>query len=206
MPDDVLSCEQKSALEHLVAAGVGGSYYLAGEIGLSLRLGHRRSVDLDFFCPDAGASLPLRAQIGRLPGLRVEDERAGTLHVSLDGVKASFLSYPYPLLEPAEILPPGIPVASLADLAAMKLSTIIARGRRRDFVDLFEIAKRLPLERILDAFRRKTGEVNYNPLITAKALVYFVDAEKDPAPVLLRPCDWGDVKRFFESEVRKLWP
>jgi hypothetical protein len=49
MPADVLSGEQKSALETLAGAGVGASYYLAGGIGLALRLAHRRSADLGFF-------------------------------------------------------------------------------------------------------------------------------------------------------------
>lgn len=206
MPADILSREQSSALETLAGAGVGRSYYLAGGVGLALRLGHRRSVDFDFFYPGDDPTPPLRAALIRLPDLHVDEEKRGTLNATLRNVKLSFLAYPYPLLEPAEPLLPGIPVASLADIAAMKLSTIIARGRRRDFVDLHEICRNLPLERVLEAFRKKAGGENYNPLIAAKALVYFADAEKDPMPVLLRPCDWGGVKRFFETEVRRLWP
>jgi hypothetical protein len=141
-----------------------------------------------------------------LTGFRVLDERAGTLHGELDGVKVSFLAYPYPLLDPTQPIVAGIPVASLHDLAAMKLSAIISRGRRRDFMDLHAICRLMDLEEVVSAFRRKSGAMGYNPLTIAKALVYFSDAEQDPVPVLLQPCDWNEVKRFFEIEVRRLWP
>lgn len=206
MSGDVLSREQSSALATLAGAGIGSAYYLAGGVGLALRLGHRRSVDFDFFYPGDDPTPPLRAALIRMPDLRVDEEKQGTINATLRNVKVSFLSYPYPLLEPTESLLPGIPVASLADIAAMKLSTIIARGKRRDFVDLFEICRKLPLERVIEAFRKKAGGEGYNPLIVAKALVYFADAEKDPMPVLLRPCDWGEVTRFFSAEVQRLWP
>lgn len=134
MPQDILSRQQQSALERLAAAGVGSTYYLAGEVGLALHLEHRRSVDFDFFWPQAGPTLPLREAIIQLPGFRVLDERAGTLHGEIEGVRVSFMAYPYPLLERTQLLVPGIPVASIPDLAAMRLSAIISRGRRRDFV------------------------------------------------------------------------
>ena len=206
MSPDVLSREQQSALERLARAGVGSSYYLAGGVGLALRLAHRRSTDFDFFCPDKGPVLPLRDVLMALTGFRVLDERAGTLHGELDGVKVSFLAYPYPLLDPTQPIVAGIPVASLHDLAAMKLSAIISRGRRRDFMDLHAICRLMDLEEVVSAFRRKSGAMGYNPLTIAKALVYFSDAEQDPVPVLLQPCDWNEVKRFFEIEVRRLWP
>ncbi len=205
MPGDILTPEQKSALERLTAAGVGTAYYLAGGIGLALHLGHRRSRDFDFFSPQGSPAVPLRDRLLRLPGFRVSDEREGTLHAILDGVVVSFLDYPYPLLQPAAELLPRLPVASLPDLAAMKLSAIVARGRRRDFVDLHAICGRLPLADALEAFRRKTGAASYNPHILSKALVYFVEAEQDGMPELLKPVAWDEVKRFFESEVRRLF-
>ena len=205
MPGDVLSPEQKSALDRLIGAGVGSAFYLAGGIGLALHLGHRRSRDFDFFTSQGSPSIPLREHLLRIPGLGVSDEREGTLHAVLGGVGVSFLDYPYPLLQPTTELIPGLPVASLPDIAAMKVSTIVARGRRRDFVDLHAICERLPLSDVLEAFRRKAGAAYYNPHILAKALVYFVDAEKDAMPDLLRPVTWETVRVFFETEVRRLF-
>jgi hypothetical protein len=204
MPGDVLSPEQRSALDQLIRAGVGSAFYLAGGIGLALRLGHRRSKDFDFFTPHGDPVIPLRDRLLRIPGFHVNDEREGTMHATLLGVGVTFLNYPYPLLQPPDPLIPGVPVASLPDIAAMKLSAIVARGRRRDFVDLHAICGRIPLAEALDAFRRKAGAAYYNPQIIAKALVYFIDAEKDAMPDLLVPVAWDDVKRFFEGEVRRL--
>jgi hypothetical protein len=35
-------------------------------------------------------------------------------------------------------------------------------------------------------------------------LVYFVDAEIEEMPKMLKPCRWEEVKRFFEREVKKI--
>ncbi|NIQ96181.1 MAG: nucleotidyl transferase AbiEii/AbiGii toxin family protein, partial [Desulfuromonadales bacterium] len=61
----------------------------------------------------------------------------GTLHGTVAGIRVSFLEYRYPLLQP---LVPwatyGFSLASLEDLACMKLSAIAQRGAKKDFIDL----------------------------------------------------------------------
>jgi hypothetical protein len=185
---------------------VGREFYLAGGAGLALRLGHRRSADLDFFHRTDFPTTPLRRTIEALPGCRVEDEREGTLHALIGGVPVSFLAYPYPLVDPLEPLAAGLPVASLRDIGAMKLSAIVARGTRRDFVDLYALCRAgVTLRNLFDAFQQKAGKAAYNPHLMGKALVYFVDAEKHPMPDLLVPVQWDDVKRFFTREVATLF-
>ena len=75
-------------------------FILAGGTGLALQLGHRLSVDLDFFTNRPFNTEALFQKIKRLklsPALQQEEE--GTLTVMADGVKISFLHYAYPFIE-----------------------------------------------------------------------------------------------------------
>jgi hypothetical protein len=37
-----------------------------------------------------------------------------------------------------------------------------------------------------------------------KSLTYFVDAEKDPMPNMIKPADWKKIRAFFEKETKGL--
>ncbi len=79
---------------------------------------------------------------------------------------------------------PALAVASLLDLALMKLGALISRGTRRDFVDLWCIDRELPLAAVLGRAGDKFGHVGDFPLQAAKALADFSEAEDEPMPRL----------------------
>lgn len=56
----------------------------------------------------------------------------------------------------------GIPVASLADIAARKIEAIASRGARKDFVDLYFICQEpgFDLAAALDAFQARFASAN----------------------------------------------
>jgi len=99
-----------------------------------------------------------------------------------------YLEYRYPLLAPpSQIANLPVPVASIDDLACMKLSAIAGRGAARDFWDLHTIVTRTsrPLTNFLDAFRRK----------------YPVEDIGHVLPIL-SPSQWDRIRRDFETWVR----
>lgn len=113
-------------------------FYLGGGAALALHLGHRRSVDLDYFlASEMGDPLLLASELRRgTPAFEITDTAPGTLHGHWSQVPVSFLEFRYPLLvPPLEWAEGACRVASLDDLAAMKLSAIIQRGHRKDFLD-----------------------------------------------------------------------
>lgn len=125
------------------------------------------------------------------------------MHLLFDGLKVSFLHYPYPLLFPLLRFDP-IHVADERDIACMKVDAIANRGSRRDFIDLYVAATRHGLGQIAEWFASKFAAIPYNRVHVLKALTYFVDAEEDPPPDLVVSLDWGTVKDFFLSEVPRL--
>ncbi|MBN1566672.1 MAG: hypothetical protein JXA73_02420 [Acidobacteria bacterium] len=86
----------------------------------------------------------------------------------------------------------------------MKINAIAGRGSRRDFVDLYFVAKEFGLPYILDLFRKKYFEIDFNIVHTLKSLTYFKDAETEPMPKMLTDIYWADVVRFFRQESPKL--
>jgi hypothetical protein len=203
-----LAEEQLRALDRLSAIRGLEGFYLAGGSAAAFHLGHRRSVDLDLFSTDPavdleGVRIALAASIPTLRVLAITD---AVLKVRVEGVPVDLVRYQYPPLRPLLRGPSGRPVASLLDLATMKLAAIARRGIRRDFWDLREtlgsgITLRVACEAYLNRFQLAEPDL-YHVL---RALTYFVDAEKDPAyPEGLTPERWEAIKAYFWAEAPKM--
>ncbi len=197
---------QARVLGRLGSFTLSRGIYLAGGTAIALRLGHRRSVDLDFFSQELIAD-PLEV-VGSLARdgipFTVGSVSRGTLHGAVGSVRVSFLDYPYRLLQPPTPLPDfNCQVASLDDLACMKLSAIVQRGTRRDFIDLVALIRaHRPLGELLDLYREKYGLHDVTHLLYA--LTYFDDADKERSPIMRWDLDWRTVKRTVRQSVLDL--
>ena len=181
------------------------SFYLAGGSAAALHLGHCVSVDLDFFTEnDDYEPEPLQQSLRRIGPLTIQQQGRGTLVAVLRGVQVSFFTYPYPVLEPFAELE-GARIASLSDIALMKLVAIGQRGKMRDFVDLYAICARgHPLADLLHRLPSKYPDLTYPSYHILRSLVYFDDAEGDAPPRMLSPWAWDDVKAWFKRNVKEL--
>lgn len=184
----------------LAQAGVTRPFYLAGGTTAAFYLGHRISVDLDFFGPETFDAEELAGRLTDLGRFRLDRFAPDTLLGSFEDVRISFFRYRYPLAdEPIKVM--DTLLVGLGDLAAMKVEAIGQRGSRRDFVDLYFICQsEMTLAEALAWHRRKFAGLDVNVVHLIKALAYFEDAEADPMPQMLKPVSWPDVRRFFEQE------
>jgi hypothetical protein len=205
----VLAESQITTLAALAATQIAARFYLAGGTALALQLGHRVSVDLDFFREEPFDS---SQEVSKLPGegWSISRIEPGTAHLEYQGVHVSLLAYPYPLLRPTSIavapIDARIRLASIEDIIAMKLSAIGSRGARRDFIDLFFALHRKGLDLLgaLSLFDEKFRGVSFDRYHFARALTYFADAEREPMPKMLESVKWDDVRRFFEAQAKAL--
>lgn len=178
---------------------------LAGGTALALRLGHRISVDLDFF---TDREFKVEAVIGgiRKTGhpFHVMSEGEGELVVDLDGVKVALFKYEYPFIE-KPFIHKGIAVAGTLDIAAMKIIAIGQRGTKRDFVDLFFILQEVPFHKVAEHMVKRFGRERISPVHIGKSLVYFSDAEAHPDPEYCRgkAAHWDKIKKFFRSHAKQ---
>ena len=201
---EVMPPTQQKMLRRLGPIAAQRGFYLAGGTALALQIGHRRSADLDWFTPETIHPMVLAADLKEagLP-FDVTGEEKGTLHGIAQGVKLTFLEYPYSDLTPPEVWPEyQVPLASLDDLACMKLSAVSGRGHRKDFVDIFALGRGgFTLDQMLKLYGRKydVSDVGH----TIYALTYFDDAEEDESPEMFWQVDWDEVKATIEAWVRE---
>ncbi len=207
-PSRVLNPAGQAVLARLGPSGAGNGFCLAGGTALALRLGHRVSVDFDLFSADnplqQGERDAILEQLGSaFDEVRSIEARDGTLIARCDGVDVSFFAYRYDLLEPTDSAF-GLQLASLSDIAAMKISAIIGRGSRKDFIDLHVLMQHAPLDAWITAAERKFPAVDELRAMSLRALVYFEDAEPEPMPKMNIELDWQEVKAGLRNEVRSL--
>jgi len=200
MHKETLSENTRIVLEKI--APIATPFYLAGGTALALLLGHRISVDLDFFSKDTFSVSSLVEKLNTLGNLKIEDQSEDTFNGSLDGVKISFFYYPYPLLFSVKKYD-GISLADGRDIGAMKIQAISGRGSKKDFVDLFVLLKIYPLKELFDFFHKKYKKFNYNQLHILKSLSYFYDADTNPEPVYIHPISWNEIKKFIKNVVNE---
>jgi len=181
-------------------------FYLGGGTALAVYFGHRLSVDLDWFTSSAIGDVLLLAESLRRAGLDFTTTQSapGTLHGTLLGVRISFLEYRYPLLQSPIIWKEmSCLLASLDDLACMKLSAIAGRGARKDFCDLYVLGtKYRPLSELIHLYPHKFKIADISPVLYG--LSYFDDAESERMPRMLMNVQWRTVKKTIQEWVKEL--
>lgn len=207
MFEEVIPKKAKKALAVLGESGILRDAYLAGGTALALQLGHRVSVDLDFFAKAEFDEQAIVKQLSSLP-IDFELERLTwrTILGYINKIRFSLFFYDYSWLErPKEYL--GIKIAGIKDIAPMKLLAISDRGTKRDFIDLYfilAIEKIYSLEEIFYLYDKKFKVLRQNKMHIIKSLTYFKEADEMLMPKMLQEVSWKKVKKFFELETKYL--
>jgi len=175
-------------------------FYLAGGTALALRLGHRISIDLDFFSPDSFDPDQLLIKLESLSQspIHIFQKTSGSLCLEIQKAKVEFFHYPYPQLEPTETME-GVTLASLADNGTMKLSALVNRGTKKDFWDMAALLEIYPLSKWISLYQEKFP--NSDTFMLTKSLIWFDDAENDPDPKTLNKQTWSHVKSMISKAV-----
>ncbi|MBN1445184.1 MAG: nucleotidyl transferase AbiEii/AbiGii toxin family protein [Candidatus Omnitrophica bacterium] len=194
----------KDVLAALARSGLLENAYLAGGTAAALQLGHRISVNFDFFTREDFIPRVFSSELSKAGSFREEQAGKGTVLGEFNGIRFSLFLYNYPLLfPPVKYL--SFDIADIRDIAAMKVDAVAARGVKRDFIDLYFICKAgYGLTEIRGFYDKKYGKLASNRIHIQKSLVFFNDAEPDEMPEMLENIRWADVKNFFETEVKKL--
>jgi hypothetical protein len=191
-------------LRHLGGILAGDGFFLVGGTALAIQIGHRRSIDLDFFTRESfDPDRILDSLSATLPphGIVVGGRALHTLNLLLSGIKVDLIRYAYPLLEPL-VEADGYTMLALPDIAAMKLAAITNRGSKKDFVDLYFLLERYPIQTLLDFYRRKFPD--HDSFFVIRSLAYFEDADMEPEPVMLQEVGWATIKATVAQAVRTL--
>ena len=150
-------------------------FILVGGTALALQLGHRISIDLDLFSVSSFDQDKLADHLRNNYNFILDFISENTIKGEIQEIQVDLISHQYPLLEENES--EDIRLASLIDIAAMKLNAIAGNGTRlKDFIDLAYLSARFSLSQMLEGYGRKYRS---NPVMPLKAIVYYDDINFD---------------------------
>lgn len=184
-------------------------YYMIGGTALSLQLGLRESYDFDFCVKSQFNNEILLSELKNIGNVEVLQNQKGTCDVLLNGVQVSFFYYTNKVIKDfvrAEEMP-KLKMASVLDIAVMKIVAIGGRGAKKDFFDLYNIIEKcnITIDELVEGLIQKCGDnVNYVNIIMG--LSYFEDAEDEILPDIFVNYDWQKIKEFFikfQSDFQK---
>jgi len=167
-------------------------FILYGGTAIALRLGHRTSIDFDFFSPLPFDPEQLYRKISYLKNSRIVQQTKNTLTCSIDR-DGEILVFFFGDLSIGQVKCPSISeknhlhIASLEDLSGTKAAVIQKRVELKDYLDIDALLTfgNLKLDFIL-ACGEAVYKKAFNPLITLKALCYFNDQELQPLSPAIR--------------------
>lgn len=182
---DVLPRAQRALWAEL--SGVPKSFVLYGGTALALRLGHRQSIDFDFFSNQPFQPVSLRDRISFLQHAEMSQFQENTLTAFVDRngpVKVSFFGdlRMKRVHDPDVVQENGVQIASLVELAASKLKTVQLRAQAKDYQDIAAMLDTgLSLAEALAAAGAIYGK-EFNGALSLKALSYFEDGDLPTLP------------------------
>jgi len=207
MFEEVLPKNAKKSLALIGESGFLKNAYLAGGTVLALQLGHRESVDFDFFTVRPFNETATIQRLNKLlPDFYLEKKEWRTILGYVGKTRFSYFYYEYPLLFKTKKWS-GVNLADPKDIAAMKIAALADRGTKRDFIDLyfiFAVEKIISLDEALHIYDKKFKKLKQNKLHIIKSLAYFGDAESEKMPRMFKPVNWKKVKDFFTKEQKRI--
>lgn len=178
------------------------SFVLYGGTAVALHLGHRQSIDFDFFRSRPLDKKELLAFAFMADAQTIqEDENTLVVMAKMPSgpVKVSFFGNMNigRINDPVETADSILRVASADDLLATKLKAILDRAEAKDYQDIAAmLSAGFSLERALAAFKAMWGK---DPALPLKALGYFKDGDLPSLPKADQ-----DILRAARDRVRSI--
>lgn len=179
-------------------------FYLVGGTALALQIGHRLSVDFDFFSSDELTSNLLQRikRVFHASTISVTYRAPEQLNVLIDNIQTTFFRYPYPVLNPFTRYQ-DVSLASIREIAAMKAFAVGKRLSYKDYVDWYFLLKEgyVKIEEMLP-FCQKKFENDFNDRLFLGQLVSLQDIPTQKIDFLRDAVDRATIRKFLEATVR----
>lgn len=196
-----VSAECLELLKKVSTSELFSEFVLVGGTALALQIGHRNSVDLDFFGEkeiDEKLYLDELQKFGKSGVLKVSKN---ILITTVNNIKTDFVNYNYRWIDKFQEID-GIKLASKKDISAMKLNAISGRGQIKDFIDLYFLLDEFSLTEIIGFYREKY--TRHSEFMMLKSLTYFDDADVEKLPIMYKEFDWENCKKRIIKEFENL--
>lgn len=186
-------------------------FRLVGGTNLSLRYGHRKSVDIDLFTDKEYGSVGFNRLEDYLksefkyydcpdPSNIVGFGRSYYVGESARECVKLDLMYTDSFISPIDNVE-GIRFAAIQDLMAMKLNAINHGARKKDFWDLHLLLEHFDINYMIDMFKiRHSWEFDINEI--KRKLVDFREIDDDFNPICMKNKDWDIIKLDIVDAVK----
>lgn len=194
-----VSRELLAILERLMQETAFEPFFLVGGTALALQIGHRESIDIDFFGDveiDVDETQSILEQLGEF----VQIKKSKNIFITqINGIKVDFVNYKYPLID-APIVEGVVRMASKKDIAAMKLNAILGRGSKKDFIDLYYLLSYFTINEMIGFYKEKYYDGIVFQMI--KSLSYFGDADLQETPKMFdKSFNWEKCKATILEKI-----
>src|SRR3989344_4198498 len=195
--------EKRRGILPFLKGVTGGDFYLAGGTGLALQLGHRDSVDFDFFIAkdyDTSVFVAKIEETFKNHNIKLTQREANTLSYTIDDtISISLFGHNHAPIQPL-VETEYFPLASIADIGCMKFTAITARSVEKDYVDLYFILQQASLRDLLAFCVQKYPTLD--AAVILKSLVYFDDILHEP--IIFKEgheVPFAKIKAFLQEKV-----
>ena len=193
-----------SILNELMQIHDLNQFSLVGGTALSLKYGHRLSVDLDLFS-DQEMNKDLLIDFLKkkyTDRFIIENTQAKWgIFCYIDNIKIDIVQYPHSLIGKIENIE-SIRLYHDKDLMAMKIQAILGRAKKKDFWDIAELLEHYSIQEMMTCHKAKYPNQMLGISIP-QALTYFVDADDSEEPITIKPMTWEEVKSNISNKVRE---
>lgn len=208
---ETVSTELLDSLLRLVKLPSLKNHRLVGGTALALQIGHRKSIDLDFFCDLISNYAEIEKDVCREFGSEVKIERyinspfGKGICFNINGVKTDIFDWNSRFKFPA-IFIENIPMASKEEILRMKLDIITSpsefiRFEKKDFIDLVVLLNEFPLPLMIKIYADYHPQIKKTDRIIIEGLQCAELADKKPNPNMLIPLTWKDAKNILHKEI-----
>lgn len=183
---DILSKEQERLLPMLKT--FSRKFGLVGGTAIALQVGHRRSIDFDFFTFAPFNTAEVRKKVRQYATIEhVFVDQQDEYTIVANGVRVTFFHYPFSF-KFARSRITGMPLADLSTLAALKAYALGRRAKWKDYVDLYFIMKGkggvLP---VVKKAQQIFGN-EFNEKLFRTQLAYFKDIDRSEEVIFMKGC------------------
>ncbi len=179
MHEEILNNNQKALLISLGAV-FKDNFYLAGGTALALQMGHRESIDLDFFSNTQFNNESLLKSILssgiQQNQITVLIDQKDEYTIIINNTKVTFLYYPFQIASTIPFKPNNISLADELTIGAMKAYALGRRGKWKDYVDLFILLQKIPIENIIGKASEIFGTL-FSEKLFREQLCFFEDID-----------------------------
>lgn len=178
------------------------SFRLVGGTAAALQLGHRISVDIDFFSNEKFSKRNLVNVLSNsFPGIELF-VGVNNIRTTIKGVRVELYDDWTTPFKKESLVNEGIRMADLNDISAFKLEAITERREKKDYIDLYFIFLKLGETTVLNDFKK------YNPNISMKSILFALGEvteaynNKSVMPEMILPIQWEEVTKSMLNAAK----